>query len=285
MFDDQPINNNNKLPPDLPVGEPEDIFSGTEEVEMDTMPNVEEDSIILEVPKEEPTALDAGVLRAKAENNLKPVENLQKLDDGGLRPIDHIAKPIQKMQETSKPQTTENMGDKYEMKEPGIGKAIMIGATIIVALILLIGGGWWLYATFMTDKITPTDLTITPTDLTPDTIPPVVEDSTVKQNETLPADILDDQLLFGSAVDSDGDGLDDIRESDIGTDPNNWDTDGDKLSDYDEVTIWKTDPINPDTDGDTYLDGAEVTSGYSPTGSGNLFDVVNLGTETGTSTK
>ncbi|MHA2092899.1 MAG: hypothetical protein ACW98K_18800 [Candidatus Kariarchaeaceae archaeon] len=44
---------------------------------------------------------------------------------------------------------------------------------------------------------------------------------------------------------------------DYGTDPNNPDTDGDGLSDGDEVNIHGTDPLNPDTDGDGLSDGDE----------------------------
>ncbi len=67
-------------------------------------------------------------------------------------------------------------------------------------------------------------------------------------------------------VDSDGDGLLDEEEKEFGIDPNSYDTDSDRLSDYDEVKKWKTDPNNPDTDGDGYLDGQEVESGYDPNG-------------------
>ncbi len=66
-------------------------------------------------------------------------------------------------------------------------------------------------------------------------------------------------------MDSDGDGLSDYDEIYLwGTDPFNVDTDNDGLSDYDEVMIWGTDPLNPDTDGDGYLDGEEVEHGYNP---------------------
>ncbi len=36
------------------------------------------------------------------------------------------------------------------------------------------------------------------------------------------------------------------------------DTDEDGLSDYDEVTLWKTDPLNADSDGDGFRDGEEA---------------------------
>jgi hypothetical protein len=48
------------------------------------------------------------------------------------------------------------------------------------------------------------------------------------------------------------------------------DSDGDGLTDYQEVCIYGTDPHNPDTDGDGYQDGAEVKSGYNPNGPGKL---------------
>jgi hypothetical protein len=44
----------------------------------------------------------------------------------------------------------------------------------------------------------------------------------------------------------------------------NMDSDGDGLSDYDEVNTYGTDPNNSDTDGDGYLDGEEVENGFDP---------------------
>jgi outer membrane protein OmpA-like peptidoglycan-associated protein/opacity protein-like surface antigen len=64
--------------------------------------------------------------------------------------------------------------------------------------------------------------------------------------------------LAGGDLDSDGDGLTDAYELQIGTNPYNPDTDGDGLSDGEEVLIHKTDPLNPDSDWDGLTDGAEV---------------------------
>ncbi|MBN1669605.1 MAG: OmpA family protein [Kiritimatiellae bacterium] len=58
--------------------------------------------------------------------------------------------------------------------------------------------------------------------------------------------------------DSDGDGLSDAEEKELGTDPYDPDTDKDELSDGEEVKIHKTDPLNPDTDYDGLKDGPEV---------------------------
>lgn len=69
-------------------------------------------------------------------------------------------------------------------------------------------------------------------------------------------------------IDSDGDGLPDAAEANVGTDPLNPDTDGDGRFDADEVAtdrLYQTDPTNPDSDGDGADDGTELASGTDPT--------------------
>ena len=64
----------------------------------------------------------------------------------------------------------------------------------------------------------------------------------------------------------DEDGLDDKFEIDNSLDPIDPDTDGDGLSDGDELNTYGTLPKNNDTDGDTLPDGVEVNNiGTSPT--------------------
>ncbi|MGV3613437.1 MAG: gliding motility-associated C-terminal domain-containing protein [Fluviicola sp.] len=75
-------------------------------------------------------------------------------------------------------------------------------------------------------------------------------------------------------IDTDGDGLTDFEEvTDTGTDPNNPDTDGDGYNDGNEVTI-ASDPLDPcdpnpmnpvcDLDGDGLTNGEETTAGTDP---------------------
>ncbi|MBI5221637.1 MAG: hypothetical protein HY979_02435 [Candidatus Magasanikbacteria bacterium] len=71
-------------------------------------------------------------------------------------------------------------------------------------------------------------------------------------------------------IDSDLDGLSNDEEKNLGTDPNKIDTDGDGITDYDEVKIYHTNPLKADTDGDGYSDGAELRRGYNPLGPGKL---------------
>ncbi|HHO50715.1 MAG TPA: hypothetical protein ENK18_07520 [Deltaproteobacteria bacterium] len=56
--------------------------------------------------------------------------------------------------------------------------------------------------------------------------------------------------------DSDGDGLTDREEADLGTDPLSTDTDSDGIDDGTELT-WGTDPLSADTDSDGLSDGEE----------------------------
>ena len=61
-----------------------------------------------------------------------------------------------------------------------------------------------------------------------------------------------------ASLDLDSDGLTNLEESSYDTNPNNSDSDGDGLSDGQEINIYGTNPINPDTDFDGLPDGEEV---------------------------
>jgi len=74
-----------------------------------------------------------------------------------------------------------------------------------------------------------------------------------------------DDVWLAGWLDDDGDGLSNVAESAIGTDPNNPDTDGDGLTDGQEVNVYGTDPNDPDSDNDGLSDGDEVnTYGTDP---------------------
>lgn len=69
--------------------------------------------------------------------------------------------------------------------------------------------------------------------------------------------------LFGHK-DKDGDGLSDTHEESIGTDPLNPDTDGDGLTDDEEIEKYGTDPLKTDTDDDRLTDAEEVAKETDP---------------------
>lgn len=267
MFDDQPIGNNSQIPNNLPIGEPEDMFANVEKG--DNSAPVFESASETEPPVRQPaSALGAGILKPKS----NVVENLPPPMESNFNNQRQDVPP-------------QSMGDVREIntiKEPGVTRGIMIAVVVVVILAILGAIGWWFYNNFVITEDLPVednvDLVV-PVELDNTEEEVVVEENTnVEDNTTgeltdLGKDIVDEQILFGEPIDKDADGLDDTREADIGTDPNNWDSDSDELSDGDEVIIWKTDPMNPDSDGDSYFDGAEVKSGYNPAGSGKIFEV------------
>jgi len=65
--------------------------------------------------------------------------------------------------------------------------------------------------------------------------------------------------------DPDNDDLTNEAEEELGTDPERRDSDGDGLTDGQEVLIYKTDPLRTDTDDDGYPDQMEVYTGHDPT--------------------
>lgn len=68
--------------------------------------------------------------------------------------------------------------------------------------------------------------------------------------------------ISDGAEDQDGDGLPNVQEADIGTDPNLADSDSDGLNDGNEI-VEDTDPFDDDTDDDFLKDGTEVQSPFN----------------------
>jgi len=73
-----------------------------------------------------------------------------------------------------------------------------------------------------------------------------------------------------NVYDGDHDGVRKSMEIEQGSSDSKDDTDGDGLTDYEEIYYWRSNPIKSDTDGDSYKDGDEVKKGFSPVGTGTL---------------
>lgn len=215
--------------------EPEDIFAGPGK-----------SSGFLEAPaqKEEtgiPANLPAGLpgLQETAVETPKPV----------LAPDGVMAKT-----ETIKPPASEK--DIVVVEEPK--RSWMRLMVIAGAGVLILGVGAWV---ILQSRIRSVET-------------PAAEEKqqeTQAPEETAPA--VPETSEVTAPADTDGDGLTDTEEYNLGTDIIMADSDNDGLLDRDEVRIYQTDPLDPDTDKDGYLDGEEVQNGYDPKGKGKLFEV------------
>lgn len=84
----------------------------------------------------------------------------------------------------------------------------------------------------------------------------------------------DENGILDGDEDSDGDGLTNLEESAYPTNPVNFDSDNDKLSDYDEIFVYNTDPLSEDTDNDTIFDYDEVMLGINPNDNSDFNKVI-----------
>jgi len=106
--------------------------------------------------------------------------------------------------------------------------------------------------TTTTTTATPTTTTETPTPTTTTETPTPTTTTTTATTTATPT-------TTTGPVDSDGDGLSNAEERELGTEPESADTDNDGLQDGREVNELGTDPTDPDTDGDGLQDGREVS--------------------------
>lgn len=162
----------------------------------------------------------------------------------------------------------------------GNKKKLFVLGGIVVGLIIVITGGWYGFKTFVSPAVSPETFYEQPASQTPEEplANPSGQDDLSGNGETTeqqPAATGPSETISQTAKDSDDDGLTDQEEANLGTNPNEVDTDRDGLFDFEEVKVYGTDPLNADTDGDGFLDGQEVKSGHNPLGMGKLFDVEN----------
>ena len=294
MFDDDKIKKTGNIPNNLPMGEPEDILSPTEKPEKPEI-SINQDVKNTEFAQgesvldgEKNSALDAGILKPKQSTQGGSVlVGEETVDVNNKKQIDPN-NPFNDFSDTNIPNKYMNNNDVYKIKEPIGSKKGLVWLIMIVVLVVLGLGSVWIYFGFIKNNPENNDgflieenveeVEEVENNIIPDQEENIIEEETdidveEKLSDEEKEENLDDNIIVGQPIDTDNDGLDDVREYDLGTDPLNWDTDLDELSDGDEIIIWKTDPLNFDSDGDTYGDGAEIKNGYNPLGTGRLFEI------------
>ena len=101
-------------------------------------------------------------------------------------------------------------------------------------------------------------------------IPEAATDETLAVDEPVATEVPTDPAAAGAPGDSDGDGLEDAIEIELGTDAFDLDTDDDGLTDGDEYYVYATGTRNPDSDGDGVTDGTETANGTNPNDPGSF---------------
>ncbi|MFA5021703.1 MAG: hypothetical protein WC508_01290 [Patescibacteria group bacterium] len=242
MFDQNP-NSNNQIPQNLPTGSPTPAPTS---VGPSPVSSNEPEDILAEV--------DQGQSLVKGPAQIVPDWN--KMVDNAKAAVTDAKEPMAKQ---------------YK-------KILVIIAILLVAIVVLAASGWYAYSLFTSDR--NSELPLANTNTVPlnsnqpinnaiNNEPDIVNQGNIS-NTNIDSNINSET---NQNLDSDQDGLIDTEERMYGTDPNNPDTDGDGLTDRDEVKVFRTDPNNPDTDGDGYKDGDEVKNGYDPKGAGKLLNI------------
>ena len=278
MFDDKIGAAGTPAPNNLPLGEPQDIFESTDDASsLPPLPGEADVSVSPPPPAElQTSALGAGILKPKSQD-IPPLDMNPRMAPPSMPGLSPQGNP------PPGPVTNENA-----IKEPTLSRGIMITIMAVVVGFVLIGSGWFVYRIFTKDTEKPVNTLPLQADPSVDTTepeiaPPVVIEPLEEVIAPTSSNAVDQEIITGESLDTDGDGLKDNRETELGTDPANWDTDTDGLSDGEELLIWHTNPKNSDTDGDTYKDGAEVKAGYSPSGPGRLAEIAPTASVSSTS--
>lgn len=90
---------------------------------------------------------------------------------------------------------------------------------------------------------------------------------------------LNDELLAMYHADSDADGETNVTEDVSGTNPTSTDSDGDGLTDNNEIFVYGTSPLLADSDGDGINDGLEIGLGSDPLNNSITLGDINLNAE------
>ncbi len=215
----------------------------------------------------------------------KPEELIEDIFSDSDGPVIDGAKPEESFynQGKEKPAVFAPVDGKTEQEESKTDKKLPIIKILIVFLFIgaVSGGGYFAYDKYLKDIVFNDEVPgIQEGEESPGgeegEIPNSNEELDIENQEQIPPASSDEAENRDENVvekDTDGDGLSDLKEIELGLNINNIDTDGDGLFDREELVVYKTNPKKKDTDGDGFSDGDEVKAGYNPNGDGKLYDI------------
>ncbi len=184
------------------------------------------------------------------------LDHIKKTLTGGRR-VDQVCEWVEQVKQIGGPPEPVEGGEKspkvIEPHEAGVVHKVLAKATdIILSSVLTISGG---IVISLVGAALVYGLTSPPGDAQTTSTPTV--------RITAPTIATEPPTPRPPVLDTDGDGLNDAYEVEIGTDPHNPDTDQDGLPDGVEVEGC-TNPLNPNTDVDEWGDGDELNRGTNP---------------------
>ncbi len=150
--------------------------------------------------------------------------------------------------------------------EPGFFTKNKFFVIVVLALIILAPIGYFLINKFGTSDYQKSDIVINPNlanDLTQKNLAADAKFKTPEEWRKKFFQSCIDEKTCGDSADPDYDGLTNLEESNLQTDPNNADSDSDGIADGDEVHVFSTDPINLHSGNPKYTDAEDIKNSYS----------------------
>ncbi len=210
MFDNQLTGTTGKgqAPSNLPMGEPEDMFSSVTGDEVGGS-------------EEQPSALEAGVLKPKSQ----PIpaqadahtDNTEPVDSSDFEVMAKVPREQVRRVVPSPAAAAPAAYPEYRIQEPSIIKSVFLVILVILVVAGVGFGGWWAYGAYIAPRLdnsgaAPISSSEETNNLPSPTVSPSSELTEDIDHDSNPAY---DAILFGSVPDTDGDGIDELKEKEL----------------------------------------------------------------------
>lgn len=232
-------------------------------------------------PENNPESQPKNEIETPIENKVEPAAPVAPAEPEDIFSDTELERPA--VLQPKAPETEMN----YE-PAPSNSRKLIILVGVLLTLVVIVIGVYFSYNYFFNSDISTGEENVMTEEINP------IEESSGDENANINVnqlvnnvDVNEDNLAIEPVdissqgvpedeIDTDGDGLSDKDEIVRGMNIESNDSDNDGLYDREEVMVYNTDPTNPDTDGDGFSDGDEVDAGYNPKGAGKLYDLTGV---------